>query len=164
MADVLVLLGSANDAEYAEGCLKILGDFQIPFHLKVASAHRSPNLLFKTIETEGSKAKVILAFAGHAAHLAGVIAAHTTKPVIAVPLPTSDLKGLDALLASVQMPAGVPVAVMALGQAGSRNAACFAAQILALQNPALAEKLTLYKRELAEKVADGARDLEAKWQ
>lgn len=159
---VLILLGSAQDEKYLNKCVEILKKFEVPYTLKVASAHRSPKRVIDTL-TEHKEAQVILAFAGHAAHLAGVIAGHSTCPVVAVPLPTSDLVGLDSLLASVQMPAGVPVATMAIGDAGAQNAAIFATQILANTNPALKERLIVYKRELADKVEKSSLEVEKKW-
>lgn len=159
---VLIILGSAQDEKYLTKCVEILKNFQVSYTLKVASAHRSPKRVLDTLSTHSS-AQIILAFAGHAAHLAGVIAGHTTLPVIAVPLPTSDLVGLDSLLASVQMPAGVPVATMAIGEAGAQNAAIFAAQVLAATDPALKERLVIYKRELAEKVERSSQEVEKKW-
>lgn len=159
---VLIILGSAQDEKYLTKCIDLLKNFQVPYTLKVASAHRSPKRVIDTLSAN-TDAQVILAFAGHAAHLAGVIAGHTTLPVVAVPLPTSDLQGLDSLLASVQMPAGVPVATMAIGEAGAQNAAIFATQVLALSNPAFKEKLTMYKRELAEKVEKSSLEVEKKW-
>jgi phosphoribosylaminoimidazole carboxylase PurE protein len=121
--------------------------------VSVASAHRSPHKaqVFAR-EAAGRGLKVIIAAAGAAAHLAGVLAAETTLPVIGVPLPSSSLQGLDSLLATVQMPAGVPVATMALGSAGARNAALFAAQILALSDPRLQEKLEEHKVNLEAQV------------
>jgi phosphoribosylaminoimidazole carboxylase PurE protein len=131
----------------------LLKKWDIGLEVIVASAHRSPRRVEAYVREAAERGvKVIIAAAGAAAHLAGVIASHTTLPVIGVPIPSSDLKGLDSLLATVQMPAGVPVATMALGSAGARNAAIFAAQILSLSDARIAEILRRHKEELAEGV------------
>jgi phosphoribosylaminoimidazole carboxylase PurE protein len=131
----------------------LLKKWDIGVEVIVASAHRSPRRVESYVREAAEKGvKVIIAAAGAAAHLAGVIASHTTLPVIGVPIPSSDLKGLDSLLATVQMPAGAPVATMALGAAGAQNAAIFAAQILALSDARLAEILRRHKEELADGV------------
>lgn len=161
--DVLIVLGSAQDEKFLSKCIELLKKFEVPYTLRVASAHRSPDRVVGLLK-EYPDVKVILAFAGHAAHLGGVIAAHVTVPVVAVPLPTSDLVGLDSLLASVQMPAGIPVATMAIGDAGSQNAAVFATQILATHNPQLKSCLQAYKKELADKVERSSGEVEKKWQ
>ena len=160
---VLIVLGSAQDEKYLTKCIELLKNFEISYKVKVASAHRSPERLFSILKDE-VEIKVILAFAGHAAHLGGVIAAHVNIPVIAIPLPTSDLLGLDSLLAVVQMPAGVPVASMAIGEAGSQNAAVFAAQILAVSDIKLSKRLIDYKKELVKKVEKSSIEVEKKWQ
>lgn len=149
-----IILGSASDWETVESGAALLKNWGIGVEAVVASAHRSP----KRVEAYAREAadrglKVIIAAAGAAAHLAGVIASQTTLPVIGVPIPSSDLKGLDSLLATVQMPAGVPVATMALGSEGARNAAIFAAQILALSDARLADRLRRHKQELEESVS-----------
>jgi 5-(carboxyamino)imidazole ribonucleotide mutase len=132
-----------------------LRDFNIPYELMISSAHRSPK---KTAElarkAEERGFKVLIAGAGAAAHLAGVLAAETTLPVIGVPIDSSSLKGLDSLLAMVQMPSGIPVATMALGAAGAKNAAVLAAQILALDSPALAAALKAFKEGLEREVEE----------
>lgn len=161
--DVVFFLGSANDAKYVEQGASFLKKMGIPFEVVVASAHRSPGRVLSLLAEYEKSAKVIVAFAGHAAHLAGVLAAHTVLPVLAVPLPTSALQGLDALLSSVQMPGGIPVGTLALGDSGSLNAGCLAAQILALSDPALRDKLRSYRRELAEKVTKASAEVEAQW-
>jgi phosphoribosylaminoimidazole carboxylase PurE protein len=148
-----VVLGSASDwvsVEPAAACLKQWG---IGFEVVVASAHRAPRRAQAYgREAAGRGLKIIIAAAGAAAHLAGVLAAETTLPVIGVPLTSSPLQGLDSLLSTVQMPAGVPVATMALGPAGAKNAAIFAAQILALSDPRLQEILKGHKQLLEQKV------------
>jgi 5-(carboxyamino)imidazole ribonucleotide mutase len=149
---VAVVTGSKNDMEYLEGAKEILDKFGMDYEVMVMSAHRT---LDKTMEFAQDAEKngfgVIIACAGMAAHLPGVIAAKTLLPVIGVPLPTSDIKGMDALLAIVQMPSGVPVATMAIGKAGVKNAAILAVQILSGNDEALKEKLRQYKLSLAQK-------------
>ncbi len=146
---VAVLLGSKSDMDYIEGAKEILERFGIPYEVQVMSAHRT---LDRVVEFAGDAEKngfgVIIACAGMAAHLPGIIAAKTLLPVIGVPLPTSDIKGMDALLAMVQMPSGIPVATMAIGKAGVKNAAILSAQILALNDEALRLRLKEYKESL----------------
>lgn len=159
-AKVLVLLGSNSDLPAMQPAVKILRRFEIPFDINVSSAHRSPErtrrLLYEAVE---GGAKVIIAAAGGAAHLPGVLAAETTLPVIGVPLDSSPLKGIDALLSIAQMPPGIPVATMAVGEWGAANAAILAAQILALDDKDLATKLAEYKQELARSVERKAEEL-----
>jgi 5-(carboxyamino)imidazole ribonucleotide mutase len=148
-----IVMGSASDWPSLEPAAALLQEWGIGVEVSVASAHRSPHKAQAYArEAAGRGLKVIIAAAGAAAHLAGVLAAETTLPVIGVPLPNSSLQGLDSLLSTVQMPAGVPVATMALGSAGARNAALFAAQILALSDPGLAEKIKQHKLDLEAKV------------
>jgi phosphoribosylaminoimidazole carboxylase PurE protein len=152
-----IVLGSASDWPEVEPAARILKDWSIHCEVVVASAHRAP----KKVQTYAREAadrgvKVIIAAAGMAAHLAGVLAAETTLPVIGVPMPGSHLQGLDSLLSTVQMPPGVPVATMAIGKAGAQNAAIFAAQILALSDARLREVLVQHKRDLERKVAQQA--------
>jgi 5-(carboxyamino)imidazole ribonucleotide mutase len=155
--DVGIVLGSASDWPQVEPAAKLLEDWGITFEVVVASAHRAPKLVQAfTREAVPRGLKVIIAAAGSAAHLAGVLAAETTLPVIGVPMPGPNLKGLDSLLSMVQMPAGVPVATMAIGTAGAQNAAIFAAQIMALSDSRLKERLKRHKEELEQKVAQQA--------
>ncbi|MFZ2087428.1 MAG: 5-(carboxyamino)imidazole ribonucleotide mutase [Desulfobaccales bacterium] len=148
-----IVMGSASDWPSLEAAAYLLQEWGIGVEVSVASAHRSPHRAQAYArEAAGRGLKIIIAAAGAAAHLAGVLAAETTLPVIGVPLPSSSLQGLDSLLATVQMPAGVPVATMALGSAGARNAALFAAQILALSDPGLQERLIQHKRDLESQV------------
>ncbi len=143
-------MGSDSDLEVMREATKALDDFGIPYEMDITSAHRSPARTSEFARQAGGRGiKVIIAGAGGAAHLAGVIAAETTLPVIGVPMPSSSLQGLDALLATVQMPAGIPVATLAIGKAGATNAGILAAQILALSDPALAKKMVAYKEKLA---------------
>jgi phosphoribosylaminoimidazole carboxylase PurE protein len=150
-----IVMGSASDWPSLEPAAALLQEWGIGVEVSVASAHRSPQKAQAYArEAAGRGLKIIIAAAGAAAHLAGVLAAETTLPVIGVPLPSSSLQGLDSLLSTVQMPAGVPVATMAIGAAGARNAALFAAQILALSDPKLQEKLKQHKLDLEAKVIE----------
>jgi phosphoribosylamine--glycine ligase len=140
----------------------MLKKFQIPYEMTVASAHRSPQRAAEFAASALKRGlKVIIAGAGHAAHLAGVLAAHTTLPVIGVPIDSSCLQGLDALLATVQMPPGIPVATMAIGKSGARNAGILAAQIIATANPELGAQLENFKQEMARQVEEKAKAVEA---
>ena len=139
---VLILIGSESDRPVMEKATATLGELDIPCRLEVASAHRNPERVRQLIaEGEDQNVRVFICGAGMAAHLAGMVAAHTIRPVIGVPLAGSDLSGLDALLSTVQMPRGVPVATVAVGSHGAVNAALLAAQILALSDPGIAENL-----------------------
>jgi phosphoribosylaminoimidazole carboxylase PurE protein len=162
--EVGVVLGSASDWPSVEPGAQLLKEWGVGFEVVVASAHRAPRRVHSYArEAAGRGLKVIIAAAGAAAHLAGVLAAETTLPVIGVPLAGSALQGLDALLSTVQMPAGVPVATMALGSAGARNAAIFAAQILALGDPRLQEVLKHHKAELEQEVVRQAEKIPAEF-
>ncbi|MFH1075410.1 MAG: phosphoribosylamine--glycine ligase [Pseudomonadota bacterium] len=155
-----IVMGSASDQGVMENAAAALKEFQIPYEMTVASAHRSPELARSYAKNARSRGlKVIIAGAGSAAHLAGAIAAHTTLPVIGVPIDSSSLKGLDALLSTVQMPAGIPVATMAVGEAGARNAGVLAAQIISLYDENTAARLAEYKITLAKKVAKTASEM-----
>ena len=157
---VAIVLGSDSDYPVIQDMMKRLDDFNIEHELTVSSAHRSPGRTQQYAESlENRGVQVVIACAGAAAHLAGVIAAHTILPVIGVPIDSSPLKGLDALLSTSMMPAGVPVASMGIGKAGASNAAVFAIQILARSDPALAERLHAYKKKLAEGVEEKDRKL-----
>lgn len=150
-----ILMGSKSDAELMSEAARVLGDFGIGSETRVLSAHRSPHATVEYVQSAQSRGlKVLIAGAGAAAHLAGVLAAHTVLPVIGVPIDSSPLKGLDALLSTVQMPPGVPVACMAIGQAGARNAALFAIAILAVGDPALTEKLKLYRARMEQEIVE----------
>ena len=158
-----IVMGSDSDLGVMKEAAAILKKFDVPFEITVASAHRSPERAGEFASTALARgAKVIIAGAGHAAHLAGVMAAHTTLPVIGVPIDSSCLQGLDALLATVQMPPGIPVATTALGKPGARNAGILAVQMLALADSELQEKLAAFKKDMAIKVAEKAEGLEAK--
>ena len=157
---VAIVLGSDSDLAVVEDAIKLLDEFNVPYEITISSAHRSPDRTHRyavTLEERGIQ--VVIACAGAAAHLAGVIAAHTILPVIGVPVDSSPLKGLDALLSTSMMPAGVPVAAMAIGKVGASNAAVLALQILARSDPALAQLLKKYKKELADRVEEKDREL-----
>ncbi|MDD2317449.1 MAG: phosphoribosylamine--glycine ligase [Desulfobacterales bacterium] len=157
-----IVMGSDSDFSIMSESVAMLHKFDIPFELHAASAHRTPHKVAHLAETAADRGvRVIIAGAGHAAHLAGVLAAHATIPVIGVPIDSSALNGLDALLATVQMPAGVPVATVSIGKAGARNAGILAAQILALSDPELAQKLKYFKEELVKSVERKDRALKA---
>ncbi len=154
-------MGSDSDLPVMESTTRILDRFGIPFELKICSAHRSLRATLDYVrKAEPRGIRVIIAGAGGAAHLAGVIAGQTTLPVIGVPLASSSLKGLDALLSVAQMPGGVAVATMAIGEPGARNAGVMAAQILALSDDALRRKLVSYKEALASEVEEKNRTLQ----
>lgn len=155
---VAIVMGSDSDLPIIQEALQILKEFGIEYEVVISSAHRSPektHRLATSFEERGFQ--VVIACAGAAAHLAGVIAANTILPVIGVPIDSSPLKGLDSLLSTSMMPAGVPVATMAIGNAGASNAAVLAAQILARSDSALAEKLREHKRKLADRVEEKDR-------
>jgi 5-(carboxyamino)imidazole ribonucleotide mutase len=157
---VLIIMGSDSDERVMRAASDALDEFGVGYGLRVSSAHRSPKQTAELAETaSGRGGKVIIAGAGAAAHLAGVIAAHTTLPVIGVPIDSSPLKGVDALLSTLQMPAGIPVATMAVGRAGATNAGILAVQILALGDSALRAKLGRYKKKLAKAVEEKDRKL-----
>ena len=147
---VVVLLGSASDLPVIEKMLPLLDRFGLPHVVEIASAHRQPDKLKRiVVKTEKNGAEIFIAVAGMAAHLPGVVASLTGKPVIGVPVASGPLAGVDALLSIVQMPPGVPVATVAVGSAGARNAACLAARILALKDTKVAAAVADYRRELA---------------
>ncbi len=150
---VIIVCGSESDLPVMEGAAKACEEFEIPFEVRILSAHRAPALLREALaEWQEHGARVLIAGAGGAAHLAGTLAAHSILPVIGVPIDSSPLHGLDALYATVQMPSGVPVAAMAVGRAGATNAGILAAQIIALSEPAVRKHLQAYKEGLSEKV------------
>ena len=158
---VSIVMGSDSDLDIMRESAKALEEFGIEYEIDVTSAHRSPE---RTAEfarkAAGRGVRVIIAGAGGAAHLAGVIAAHTSLPVIGVPIPSTSLQGMDSLLATVQMPAGIPVATVAIGKPGATNAGILAAQILALSNVLLEKKLAAHKEKLANSVDEKSRKLQ----
>lgn len=155
-----ILMGSDSDLPIMEEAVKVLKGFGIPYEVIVSSAHRTPDKTSKYAKNAEKRGiRVIIAGAGSAAHLAGFIAAETTLPVIGVPIDSSSLNGLDSLLSIVQMPGGVPVASMAIGKAGAKNAGIFAAQILSTADERLRAALKDYKKELARQVEEKAKKL-----
>ena len=159
---VLILMGSDSDAPVMQAAVDTLNEFGITSEMTVASAHRSPARVMRLVEeAPGRGVRVFIVGAGAAAHLGGVVAAHTILPVIGVPIDSSALKGMDALLSTVQMPPGVPVATVSIGKPGATNAGVLAAQILALSDTAIAGRLADYKKKLAEKVEQAAARLQS---
>lgn len=152
---VLILMGSDSDLKVMQNAANLLREFNISYEIKIASAHRTPELARDYIkDAEKRGCAVFIAAAGLAAHLAGAVAANTIKPVIGVPLEAGPLKGLDSLLATVQMPGGTPVATVAIGDAGAKNAAFLAAQIIALQDETIAEQLRKMRIQKVEEVIE----------
>jgi 5-(carboxyamino)imidazole ribonucleotide mutase len=148
-----VVMGSASDWDVMKGAAEQLKAFGVPYEARALSAHRTPEALERWLaDLEGKGAACFIAAAGGAAHLAGVVAAKTTLPVLGVPMPSKHLQGLDSLLSMVQMPKGIPVATFAIGDAGAANAALFAVALLALGDEALAAKLAAFRKEQADKV------------
>lgn len=155
---VSILMGSESDMEVMKSTGHVLEKFGVPYEISITSAHRSPVWTRRYLQqAEAKGVQVIIAGAGGAAHLAGTLAAHTRLPVIGIPIDTSSLKGLDALLSTVQMPAGVPVATMAIGKAGAKNAGIFAVQILACKDKKLFRKISQFKIKLEKDVEKKAR-------
>ncbi len=157
---VSIVMGSDSDLDIMREAAKSLEEFGIGYEIDVTSAHRSPERTGEYAKKAAERGiRVIIAGAGGAAHLAGVIAAHTSLPVIGVPIPSTSLNGMDSLLATVQMPAGIPVATVAIGKAGATNAGILAAQILGLSNATIAKKLEDHKEKLANSVEEKSRKL-----
>ncbi len=153
-----VIMGSDSDFPVMEKALGILKQFEIPYYVTVASAHRTPEAAMQlATEAREKGVKALICGAGHAAHLAGVIAAHTTLPVIGVPIDSSVLQGMDSMLATAQMPPGIPVSTMAIGKSGAYNAGITAAQIIGVADPVVADKLAVFKKEMADKVEKKAQ-------
>lgn len=146
-------MGSSSDWDTMKAAAKVLEEFGVPYEAKAMSAHRSPQLVAEWASSAAKRGmKAIIAGAGGAAHLAGVVAAHTTLPVLGVPMPSKHLQGLDSLLSTVQMPKGIPVATFAIGEAGAANAALYAVAMLALSDAGLAKKLTDFRAKQTEAV------------
>jgi phosphoribosylaminoimidazole carboxylase PurE protein len=157
---VSIVMGSDSDLDIMREAAKSLDEFGIGYEIDVTSAHRSPDRTTEYAKKAADRGiRVIIAGAGGAAHLAGVIAAHTTLPVIGVPIPSTSLNGMDSLLATVQMPAGIPVATVAIGKPGATNAGILAAQILGLSTAGIAKKLEGHKEKLANSVDEKSRKL-----
>jgi phosphoribosylaminoimidazole carboxylase PurE protein len=154
---VLVVMGSDSDLPVMDETARMLDSFGIPYHMTIASAHRTPERTMKIVK-DGQKngIEVIIAGAGMAAHLPGVIASHTILPVIGVPIEASPLKGMDALLSIVQMPPGIPVATVAIGKAGAKNAGVLAAQIMSGKDPKMVQKLHAHRKMMAAELKEKA--------
>ena len=158
--EVLILMGSASDWKHLRGAVEVLDGLGVSFEVHVSSAHRTPERTVSLVRSaEAGGCRVFICAAGMAAHLAGVVAAHTVRPVLGVPLPGGVLDGVDALLSTVQMPGGIPVATFAVGSAGARNAAFFAAQIIAGERPEVGAALEDSRRIGEEKVAVADREI-----
>jgi len=152
-----IVMGSTSDWETMQAAAKMLADFGVSYEAKAMSAHRTPKAVAEWSEAARARGmKAIIAAAGGAAHLAGVVAAHTTLPVLGVPMPSKHLKGLDSLLSTVQMPKGIPVATFAIGEPGAANAALFAIALLSLSDAAIAAKLDEFRRKQTESVLKAA--------
>jgi phosphoribosylaminoimidazole carboxylase PurE protein len=161
--NVTIFLGSESDFGVIQDGLLILKEFGVPFDIDVTSAHRSPERTLKLVrEADEKGTDVFIAVAGKAAHLAGTVAAHTVRPVIGVPVESTEFKGMDALLSTVQMPRGIPVATVALGKTGGTNAALLAIQILALNDTGLRKKLTAHRKAMAEEVETSSKKVQEK--
>ncbi|MBI3584571.1 MAG: 5-(carboxyamino)imidazole ribonucleotide mutase [Nitrospinae bacterium] len=160
---IAIVMGSDSDLAVMEEAGKVLDSFGIGYEITIASAHRSPDKTREYIHSaEKNGIKIMIAGAGWAAHLAGVIAAETTMPVIGVPIDSSPLLGLDSILSILQMPSGIPVAAMALGKGGAKNAAILAVQILAVSDKSLQKKLKAYKKRLSDEVEEKDKRLKGK--
>lgn len=158
---VAVIMGSSSDWKVMQESCSMLDYFEIPYERQVVSAHRTPKMMVKFASEARQKGiDIIIAGAGGAAHLPGMVASLTTLPVIGVPIETKSLKGLDSLLSIVQMPGGIPVATTAIGKAGAKNAGILAARMLSIQNEKLAKKLDHYEASLIQKVEDMQNDLQ----
>lgn len=158
--DVLILMGSASDWKHLQGSVEILRRLGLRFEVRVSSAHRTPERTIELVRAaEEAGCQAFICAAGMAAHLAGVVAAHTVRPVLGVPLPGGVLDGVDALMSTVQMPAGIPVATFAVGSAGAKNAAFFAAQIVAAARPETRQALEAARRDGEDLVLRGDREI-----
>lgn len=156
-----IVMGSDSDLGVMQAAADMLKQFGIPFEMTVASAHRTPERAMRfATEARSRGVRVIIAGAGHAAHLAGVLAAHTTLPVIGIPIDSSCLQGMDSLLSTVQMPPGIPVATVSIGKSGAKNAGILAAQMLAIGDVELDARLAAFKKEMAEQVEKKAQAVE----
>ena len=150
---ISIIMGSQSDLETVKEAISLLEEFRVGFEVKVLSAHRTPKELAAYVESAPKRGiKVFIAAAGGAAALAGVVASHSTLPVIGIPIETKSLKGLDSLLSTVQMPAGIPVATMAIGKSGARNAAIFALEVLGTTDKNISAKLSAYKKGMRLKI------------
>ena len=157
-----ILMGSLSDMDVMKECVKVLKKIGVPYEIEICSAHRSPEKTTSYSKSARSRGlKVIIVGAGAAAHLGGIVAAHTTLPVVAVPIDSSPLNGIDSLFATVQMPSGIPVACMAIGKSGAKNAAYYAVEILATSDKEMERRLEKHKKDMVESVEEqSARALE----
>jgi 5-(carboxyamino)imidazole ribonucleotide mutase len=156
-----IIMGSKSDYKFAENTIEVLKEYEIPFEVIIASAHRSPDRVKEyIISSEKKGAKIFICMAGMAAHLAGAIAGLTTKPVIGVPLKGGSMDGLDAMLSTVQMPAGIPVATVALGNAGAKNSAHLAAQILSLNDESITNKIIEIRENAKKNLIKNSKEIE----
>lgn len=156
-AKVSILMGSSSDAEVMGAASEVLDQFKVPYEVRVLSAHRTPDETREyVVGLEERGVEVVIAGAGFAAHLAGVVASHTILPVIGVPLPGSALNGVDSLYSTVQMPGGIPVATMTIGKAGAKNAGLFAVQVLSRKDSGLVERLKEYRSEMKARILEGS--------
>ncbi|GIX07305.1 MAG: 5-(carboxyamino)imidazole ribonucleotide mutase [Candidatus Poribacteria bacterium] len=163
LARVGILMGSDSDLPTMSRAAAVLEEFGVPYEIRVMSAHRTPELVRRYVESAEERGlRVLICGAGRAAHLAGVAAAHTTLPVLGVPIEGGPLNGVDALYSTVQMPPGIPVATFSIGTHGAQNAALFAVALLALSDPQLAEALKAYRRRMAESVQQKDAQLQEK--
>ncbi|AJC92779.1 5-aminoimidazole ribonucleotide (AIR) carboxylase [Campylobacter subantarcticus LMG 24377] len=161
MKFVSILMGSKSDYDIVKEALGVLEKFDVKYEALITSAHRSPQRTQEYIKNAEEKgAKVFIAAAGMAAHLAGAVAAHTTKPVLGIPMPGSNLASMDSLFSTVQMPSGIPVATLAIGKAGAMNAAYLAVQILAIEDESLAQKLLEDRKKQQEKLIQDSNAIE----
>ena len=155
-----LVMGSTSDMPVVQKAIDLLKEFHVEYEVKVLSAHRTPERTAEYAhEARGRGIRVLIGAAGGAAHLAGALAAHSTLPVIGIPIPSPHLGGLDSLLSTVQMPAGIPVATVAIGEAGAKNAALLAIEILALSDPALLKRLNNYRADMAETMDKAGREV-----
>lgn len=162
MPEIGIILGSDSDLPKIENCFDILEEFKIDFEIIISSAHRTPERTKEWVKSaKGKGIKVIIAAAGGAAHLPGVVASHTTLPVIGIPVETSIAGGLDSIFSILQMPSGIPVATMPSGKAGGANAALLAISILSIANQDYSKKLESYREKLAKKITDKNNELTA---
>lgn len=153
MAKINIIMGSQSDLETINETINLLREFKVSFEAKILSAHRTPKEVVRYVEAAPKKGtKIFIAAAGMSAALAGVVASHTTLPVVGIPIETKNLKGLDSLLSTVQMPPGIPVACMAIGKAGAKNAALFALEILGINDARIRAKLVNYKKQMRLKI------------
>jgi 5-(carboxyamino)imidazole ribonucleotide mutase len=160
MLDVLLLMGSASDWKHLRGAVDVMDQLGLRYRVRVSSAHRTPERTLELVRTaERDGCQVFICAAGMAAHLAGFVAGHTLRPVLGVPLPGGVLDGVDALMSTVQMPGGIPVATFAVGSAGAKNAAYFAAQVVATDRPEVADGLASARRRGAEAVVQADRTI-----